>query len=160
MLALQLLLNLANALLNLLFVIVFEMGVAGVALGTLIAQWLAALFALWLMARNPGWDALALACRQAGTWALNTFRRLVSINAFLFVRTIFLMTALTLIMREAAGLGEVSMAATHVLNQYVMLIALGLDGFAHAGEALAGAAWGQGRRRLFHAGSGSPACGR
>ena len=68
------------------------------------------------------------------------FRRLVLINGFIFVRTIFLMTALALIMRESARFGETGMAASHVVNQYLMLIALGLDGFAHAAEALAGAA--------------------
>ena len=41
------------------------------------------------------------------------------------------------------------MAASHVLNQYMMLIALGLDGFAHASEALAGAAWGRSDRAQF-----------
>ena len=59
------------------------------------------------------------------------------------------MTALAMIMREAAGLGKVEMAASHVINQYMMLIALGLDGFAHASEALAGAAWGRSDRAQF-----------
>jgi len=73
----------------------------------------------------------------------------VLVNGFIFIRTIFLMTALALIMRVAAGLGEVEMAASHVMNQYMLLIALGLDGFAHASEALAGAAWGRSDRAQF-----------
>jgi MATE family multidrug resistance protein len=52
-------------------------------------------------------------------------------------------------MREAAELGTVEMAASHVINQYMMLMALGLDGFAHASEALAGAAWGRSDRAQF-----------
>jgi MATE family multidrug resistance protein len=36
-----------------------------------------------------------------------------------------------------------------VVNQYMMLIALGLDGFAHAAEALAGKAWGERQRDRF-----------
>ena len=83
---------------------------------------------------------------------LSKFRKLVLVNGFIFVRTIFLMTALALIMREAAGLGEVEMAASHVINQYMMLMALGLDGFAHASEALAGAAWGRSDRAQFRRG--------
>lgn len=148
-LALQLVLNLGNGALNLLFVIGFDMGVPGVALGTLLAQWLAALFGVWLLYRNPGFELILAACRRAGTWALRAIRRLLMINGYLFIRTILLMTALTLVMREAAELGEVSMAVIHVLNQYVMLIALGLDGFAHAAEALAGAAWGERKRAAF-----------
>jgi len=42
------------------------------------------------------------------------------------------------------------MAASHVVMQYLLLISLGLDGFAHATEALAGAAWGEGKARQFH----------
>jgi MATE family multidrug resistance protein len=148
-LALQLVLNLGNGALNLLFVIGFEMGVPGVALGTLLAQWLAALFGLWLLAGNPGGALLLAVSRSTGTWTLAAIKRLMMINSYLFFRTILLMTALTLVMREAAGLGEVSMAVTHVINQYVMLIALGLDGFAHAAEALAGAAWGDRKLAAF-----------
>lgn len=148
-LALQLVLNVSNAVLNILFVIGLDMGVAGVALGTLLAQWLSALFAAWLLRSNPGWTEVRALSRQARTWTLQTISQLLTLNGYLFVRTILLMTALTLIMREAAELGEVSMAASHVLNQYVLLIALGLDGFAHAAEALAGAAWGKQNRQAF-----------
>ena len=48
-LALQLVLNISNGILNLVFVIGFDMGVPGVALGTLIAQWLCALLCLRVM---------------------------------------------------------------------------------------------------------------
>ena len=89
------------------------------------------------------------AIRSGATWVLAGFRKLVLINGFIFIRTIFLMTALALIMRESAKLGTDAMAASHVINQYMMLIALGLDGFAHASEALAGAAWGRSDRAQF-----------
>ena len=148
-LVLQLVLNVSNAALNVLFVVGMDMGVPGVALGTLIAQWLSAAVAVWIVRGAPGMGALAAAARDRSTWVLAGFRSLVVINGFIFVRTIFLMTALALIMRESAKLGEVGMAASHVVNQYMMLMALGLDGFAHAAEALAGAAWGHGRRELF-----------
>ena len=146
---LQLLLNISNAALNLTFVVGLGLGVPGVALGTLIAQVLTALVSVWMMIRIFGRRPLLGAIRDAGTWILSGFRKLVLVNGFIFIRTIFLMTALALIMREAANLGEVEMAASHVINQYMMLIALGLDGFAHASEALAGAAWGRSDRAQF-----------
>jgi len=46
-------------------------------------------------------------------------------------------------------MGEVEMAASHVVMQFMLLISLGLDGFAHATEALAGAAWGKGKAAEF-----------
>ena len=146
---LQLLLNLSNGALNVTFVVGLGFGVPGVAWGTLIAQVLTALVSAWILVRIYGAAPLLAALRDGGTWVLSKFRRLVLVNGFIFVRTIFLMTALALIMREAAALGTVEMAASHVINQYMMLMALGLDGFAHASEALAGAAWGRKDRGLF-----------
>ena len=146
---LQLLLNITNGVLNVTFVVGLDMGVAGVAWGTLIAQMLTALASVWVMTRIYGGQALLASIRTGGTWVLASFRKLVLVNGFIFIRTIFLMTALALIMRVAAGLGTAEMAASHVLNQYMLLMALGLDGFAHASEALAGAAWGRSDRAQF-----------
>jgi len=148
-LGLQLFLNITNAALNVTFVVGMGLGVPGVALGTLIAQVLTAALSAWMMLRIYGGPALLASLRDGGTWVLRAFRKLVLVNGFIFVRTIFLMTALALIMRVAAGLGTVEMAASHVINQYLLLMALGLDGFAHASEALAGAAWGRGDRAQF-----------
>jgi len=146
---LQLLLNISNAVLNLTFVIGFGMGVPGVAWGTLLSQLLMTAASVWVVLRIYGSAPLMAAARDGATWVLSGFRRLVLVNGFIFIRTIFLMTALALIMRVAAGLGTVEMAASHVITQYMMLMALGLDGFAHASEALTGAAWGRSDRAQF-----------
>ena len=146
---LQLFLNTSNGALNVTLVVGFGMGVAGVAWGTLIAQVLTALLSLWMVVRIYGGALLMSSLSAGATWVLGGFRKLVLVNGFIFIRTIFLMTALALIMRVAADLGTVEMAASHVITQYMMLIALGLDGFAHASEALAGAAWGRNNRAQF-----------
>ena len=146
---LQLLLNVTNGVLNVTFVVGLGMGVPGVAWGTLIAQVLTAVVSVWIVVRIYGAGPLLESLRSGRPGCLSQFRKLVLVNGFIFIRTIFLMTALALIMREAAGLGEVEMAASHVINQYMMLMALGLDGFAHASEALAGAAWGRSDRAQF-----------
>jgi MATE family multidrug resistance protein len=80
---------------------------------------------------------------------MQQFGQLIFVNGFIFLRTILLMTALALIMRHAGGMGDVAMAASHVAMQFLLLMSLGLDGFAHAAEALAGAAWGQAQRVAF-----------
>jgi len=148
-LALQLVLNITNAVLNLLFVVGMDMGVPGVALGTLLAQYLTALLSIWVVIKLIGGAHLLSALRSSQTWLMSRLRRVMVINGFIFVRTIFLMTALAIIMRAAGRLGEEEMAASHVVNQYMLLMALGLDGFAHAAEALAGKAWGEGLRSEF-----------
>ena len=146
---LQLLLNITNAILNLIFVIGLDMGVPGVALGTLIAQLLATAAGVVVVWRTLGGAALMAGLVHKITWHLGEFRRLVAVNGFIFVRTIFLMTALALIVKKSGALGEAEMAASHVVNQYMLLMALGLDGFAHAAEALVGAAYGDGRKAVF-----------
>ncbi len=139
----QLLLNVSNAVLSVTFVVILGMGVAGVALGTLIAQWLAAAAGLWILAHIFGLPDLLQGLKDARTWLYSGFKRLIAINGFIFARTILLMLAFSLIMRVAGQMGEVEMAASHVVMQYLMLISLGLDGFAHAAEALTGSAWGK-----------------
>ncbi|MEJ8569800.1 MATE family efflux transporter [Elongatibacter sediminis] len=146
---LQLLLNVTNGVLNVIFVIGLDMGVPGVAWGTLIAQWLAAVASVWVLLRLLDRAMLVARIRQRATWHIRKFGSLIFLNGFIFIRTLFLMTALALIMRKAGALGDVGMAASHVAMQFMMLMALGLDGFAHAAEALAGAAWGHGRRTVF-----------
>lgn len=146
----QLVLNITNAILNVIFVVALGLGVAGVAWGTLIAQWLAALVGLWLLVLIFGLPTLLGGLKDARTWLMSGFNKLIAINGYIFVRTILLMTALSLVMRVAGSMGEVEMAASHVVMQYMLLMSLGLDGFAHATEALAGSAWGEGKARQFH----------
>lgn len=148
-LGLQLVLNISNGVLNLVFVIGLDLGVPGVALGTLIAQWLCALLSIRIIVSQTGLPLLLQTAISRSTWVLVRLKQLMMINGFIFVRTIFLMTALAMVMRVAGKLGETEMAASHVINQYMLLMALGLDGFAHAAEALAGKAWGIGSRSRF-----------
>lgn len=148
-LALQLLLNISNGLLNLLFVLGFEMGVAGIALGSLLAEWIAAVFGLYLFLRNFKQGLLLDELKARTTWQLSRMKKLISANGYIFFRTLILMTALAMITRQAGQLGEVSLAANQILNVFFLLISLGLDGFAYAAEALAGAAYGRDDRREF-----------
>jgi MATE family multidrug resistance protein len=146
---LQLLLNVSNGILNVTFVIGLDMGVPGVAWGTLIAQWLTAIASVWVLLRLLDGRKLLAEVLSKTTWQIGRVGQLVSVNGFIFVRTIFLMTSLALVMRVAGRLGEVEMAASHVAMQFMLLMSLGLDGFAHAAEALAGAAWGHAQRTVF-----------
>jgi len=146
---LQLLLNVSNAGLNLIFVLGFDMGVSGIALGSLIAEWLAAAFGFYLLIKALGLPVLTKALQDKTTWHMVRMKKLLSTNGYIFARTLILITALALITRESAKLGEAALAATQILNIFVLLISLGLDGFAFAAEALAGAAYGKNSRSEF-----------
>ena len=148
-LLLQLVLNITNGVLNLVFVIGLGMGVAGVALGTVIAEWLTALLGLILVARFFGLKSYISAFFDKRVWHAEKFKRLFSLNSFIFMRTLLLLTALLLVTRTAAGFGQAALAASHIVTQFLLLISLGLDGFAYAAEALAGAAYGARNRKHF-----------
>lgn len=148
-LVLQLVLNISNGGLNLVFVLGFGMGVEGIALGSLIAEWLAAVAGLAMLARYFGAMSLLTALGERTLWTVKGFLKLAQTNGFIFVRTLLLMTALTMVMREANSISEAAVAASHVMNVFMLLISLGLDGFAYAVEALAGAAYGKGVRHDF-----------
>ncbi|RMB01873.1 MATE family efflux transporter [Eilatimonas milleporae] len=142
-------LNILNAGFNLLFVVGLGMGAAGVALGTLIAEWAAAGIGIVLVALAVGTKPLALVIRRRTTWHVQALLKPVRVNGFLFLRTLFLMVTLSWVTRIAGTLGEAPLAASHVLATFLMLISLGLDGFAYAAESLGGAAWGAGNRAAF-----------
>jgi MATE family, multidrug efflux pump len=146
---LQLILNISNGLLNLLFVLGLGMGVAGIALGSLIAEWLAAAFGAYLLIQNFGVQPLRKAARDKATWHLNQLNKLLSANGYIFLRTLILLAALSLITRRAALMGEASLAANQVLMTFFILISLGLDAFAHAAEAYVGAAFGKGDKKAM-----------
>lgn len=148
-LVVQLVLNISNACLNLLFVLGFGMGAEGIALGSLMAEWLAAGTGLVMLIHFLGTRALLSTLVSGLTWTFNGFRHLLETNIFIFVRTLILLTALTMVMREANGISEGAVAASHVMNVFMLLISLGLDAFAYAVEALAGAAYGKGVRHDF-----------
>ena len=143
-LILQVLMNGLNIVLDLYFVLGLEWGVAGVAAATVIAEVTATLAAIWLYRRevakfDPGGQAAAL-------WQPAKIKRMLSINFDIFIRTICLLSAFAFFTSQASGFGDATTAAHLVLIQFQGFLAFGLDGFAHAAEALVGGAIGAKKR--------------
>ena len=141
-LALSLLLNLCNATLDFTFVMGLGWDVKGVAAGTVISEWLAALVGLRL--------AIGALVRHGCRWprleAMLDRQRLAhlfQISANLVLRTFFVQLPFFLITALGAALGDVVLAANAVLLQFMHIMAYGLDGFAHTAETLAGYAFGK-----------------
>ena len=133
--------NVTNIVLNLLFVVGFGMKIEGVALASVIAEYTALAVAASFAVRELR--------RHEGSWPLAQFTRLsaygafFSVNANLFVRTMALMFTLAFVTAQGARLGPTILAANAVLMNFQNLTALGLDGIAHAAEAMVGKAVGQ-----------------
>jgi len=139
-LAMTLVTNGANILLDLLFVVVAGMEARGVALATLIAE-IAGLgtgivYVRSELARVPG------RLERAALVDFLRYRRLLAINANLFLRTLSLMFVFAFITAQGARAGDTVLAANAILMNLQYLLAYALDGIANAAEALVGRAVG------------------
>lgn len=146
-LLLQLLLNGINILLDLVFVVGLEWGVAGVAWATLIAEAVAAATGLAVILGGPGRLPAAADLERLRDPA--RLGALLRVNLDIFLRTLCLVLAFAVFTSDSAGFGDVVLAGNAILIQFQSLIAHGLDGFAHAAEILAGSALGARNRRTF-----------
>ena len=144
----QITLNLINVFLDLLFVPVLELGVAGVAWASLIAEYCAAILGLWLLRHR------IIRIRNQSTFkelvAIQPLLALMQSNGHIFVRTICLVFSFAFFTAQGAKLGELVLAANTILMHLHSIMAYGLDGFAHAAEALAGSAYGAKNPKRFH----------
>lgn len=146
-LLLQLVLNLCNIVLDVLLVTGLGMGVDGVALATLIAEYAAAFFGVYLLR-----DLIGNAYRQCDWKRLferAAFIKLLQANGDIFIRTLSVTFCFAYFTAESARFGEVILAANAILMHLQNILAYALDGFAHAVEALCGSAFGASNRRRF-----------
>ena len=139
--------NLTNIALDLLFVLVLGMKVDGVALASVIAEYSGLVVGLLFAASELK--------RRAGHWPVSKlvewreYAAFFAVNGNLFIRTMALMFTIAFVTAQGARMGEVILAANAVLMNLQNLTAFGLDGFAHAAEALVGKAIGEKRRDAF-----------
>jgi MATE family multidrug resistance protein len=141
--------NIVHIALDLLFVLGFGWGVAGVAFATLLSEGLKLAAAAMVAAREPpAAGALRLALR-AETWERPALLALLRLNRDLFLRTLLLTGAILLLVRDGAHEGPVVLAANGILYQLFILSALILDGFESAAQVLCGEAVGARNRARF-----------
>lgn len=123
------------------------MTIAGVAIGTLAAQWLSAIALGWLAVKcyRPARVPLRILTSAA------ELRRLTAINVDIFLRTLCLAAVTLWFTRAGAQQDSITLSANALLMQLFMFFSYFSDGFAYAGEALAGEAAGSGDRQQLHA---------
>jgi len=133
--------NMINIFLDVLFVYHLDMKVEGVALATVIAEYVGLMFGLII--------ALRMARKKKAIWHwsdlfnIKQFKNMMLINSHIFIRTWCLIFAFAFFSAQAAKMGAVVLAANTVLLNFQTFMAYALDGFAHAAEALVGKAVGE-----------------
>lgn len=130
------LVNILNLGFNLLFIYHFGMTSDGVAWGTLIAQYLGLLLAVFLMIRYYR-KVFRHASLQA-VWQWRKYRQFFLVNRDIFIRTLCLIFVFTFFTSQSASTDDTILAVNTLLLQFFMLFSFFADGFAHAGEALTG----------------------
>jgi multidrug resistance protein, MATE family len=139
--------NVINIVLDLVFVFGFGLGVRGVALASVIAQYSGLVMALFLVRKELQ--------KYPGHWHselildFHRLKRMLSLNQNIFIRTLCLIFVFAFFARQGAIQGDVVLAANAVLLNFQALTALGLDGFANAVEALVGKAIGEANKTAF-----------
>lgn len=127
--------NSVNIVLSVFFVFHLGMGIEGVGLGTAIAQWISLAVGLAMLPRYchdapMGWATKILQWKG--------LKRLFAVNTDIMLRTLCLIAVTLWFTHAGAVLGDSVLAANALLMQLFMLFSYFMDGFAYAGEALAG----------------------
>ncbi|MDP1538034.1 MAG: MATE family efflux transporter [Burkholderiales bacterium] len=139
--------NGVNIVLSVLFVFSFGWGVPGVAIASLIAEYAGfavGLLCVWRVLRSLPDDG-----RRNRLLEGARLRRMLAINTDIVLRTFCVVSVLAVFMAKSAELGDVTLAANQVLHHFLMFTSFGLDGFAHAAEAILGESVGRRDRENF-----------
>ena len=137
-----------------------KMGVTGVAIGTMTAQWFGFLTALLLLLHHYG--KLLRRHRASLRQVVSRLGHFFRLNLDIFLRTVCLVAVNLYFTSAGAAQGALVLAANALLMQLFLLFSYIMDGFAYAGEALAGRYYGAGNslmlrqvvKRLFRWGIG------
>lgn len=147
----QLFLNGFNIVLNVLFVVVLDFGVKGIALGTMLAEWTTLFLAGYILWKKLEMGAVTSRFRQLRVQVFNRLKiiSILRVNGDIMLRTLALLSGFAWFANQGAAFGDTILAANHVLLQFVSLSAFFLDGYAHVAEMLSGKAYGARDRVQF-----------
>jgi len=139
--------NSVNIALDLLFVVGFDAGIAGVAWASVLAEYTGLCLSLFLSRR------LLLRYTQHATGFqrinLSLLLQHMQVNLDIFLRTLCLVLSFAYFTNRSAAQGDLILAANAVLLNFQLFMAHALDGLANAAEALVGQAKGMKNTRRY-----------
>ena len=138
--------NVVNILVSLTLVYGFGMKIEGVALGTVIAQYIGFIVALGLLVHHYG-RLFRYFQKQR---IFRNIRQFLHVNRDIFLRTLCLVAVNLFFTSAGARQGAVILSVNTVMMQLYLFFSYFMDGFAYAGEALGGKTYGAHNRSAFH----------
>lgn len=131
--------NILNIIVSLVLVFVFRLQLAGVAAGTMSAQWAGAFIGLAIVIRKLRKDVPSpVSTLRRRIFMRGEMGRVFRINSDIFLRTLCLVSVTVWFTHAGAQQGVDTLAANALMMQLFLLFSYFMDGFAFAGEALAG----------------------
>ncbi|MEM5475286.1 MATE family efflux transporter [Pacificibacter sp. AS14] len=149
-LMLQLWMNGLNVVLDLWFVLGLDWGVQGVAIATVVAEVTGAMFGLYLCRSalgHPDWKSVAKVFDMA------QLTNMARVNTDIMIRSILLLSIMVSFAFFGAGFGDLTLAANHILMQFISITAYAMDGFAFTAEVIVGQALGARSRSALRQGA-------
>ena len=139
-LCLQILINVLNIILDLIFVLHLGLGIEGVALASLIVELSGAFLALILAMRLYQKSGSPII---SNLFSILEWKKIFFNNVNILIRSVLLEFIVLSYVFFGSTLGTVILATNHILLQFVHIASCSLDGFAFSAEALVGSAYGQ-----------------
>ena len=140
--AVDILVNVVNMAASYYLAVHTPLGVVGVAYGTLIAQYSGLMLAILIMTFK--YRIVHIGLREiiaAMQW--QQMKRMMSLNGNLFIRSLCFMVVYVGFTSLASRYGDTELAVSSVMMKLFMFFSFFVDGFAYAGEALVGKAFGE-----------------
>ncbi len=132
--------NVLNIILSYVLVFNFNMEIAGVAWGTVAAQYFGLLLAVLLFTAK--YKSHVRSLRSDVIFELGALRRFLEINRDIFLRTLSLTFAFGFFYSQSSSMGDGMLAVNVILLQYVNWLSYAIDGFAFATESIVGKYFG------------------
>ena len=144
--AVDILVNVVNMAASYYLAVKTPLGVIGVAYGTLVAQYSGLILAVAiLLARYIGISVFRNIDRWKEALRGAELRRMLSLNTNLFIRSLCFMVVYVGYTSLASLYGDTELAVSSIMMKLFMFFSFFVDGFAYAGEALVGKAFGESR---------------
>lgn len=142
-----------NTILSYIFAFIFDMGVSGIALGTVVAQWSGVAMAI-IVIRTKYWRFFRN-FNKSGLYKVSELGRFFKVNSDIFIRTICLVLVYAYFTIASTQMGDQVLAANTLTLQLYTVFSYMMDGFGYAGESLVGKFYGAGnsvmKRRTVYA---------
>lgn len=139
--------NVLNMVVSYILVFEYNMEIAGVAWGTVVAQYFGLLLAIVLFLRK--YRSYLSDFKVSLLRRYQEYRHFLHVNRDIFIRTLFLTFVFGFFYSQSSGLGDELLAVNVILLQYVNWLSYGIDGFAFATESIIGKYFGAGRKDML-----------